>query len=380
MQKFSIKLAHYMLAVAAIILASIPAEAQDAQMGYTTYYFNDSGGNTVATTSFNLAKKIFSRTVLLLDLEVDNVTVPPVTAVTGATRPKRQSSKSFEKTRGQAILGIEQALTGNTTLATTIYRSQEVDYTSNSAILKLTREMFQKNTTISLRGQYIMDQVGEVEDDGSITNRSKNTIWAVAGFSQILSPTTVFSANYDAVYLEGFLSDPYRTVQVFDENNAFVAVQEKHPGNRLRQAASARLNKMIPNVGAALMFGYRYYFDDWGVASQTGEFQFSKYIFGDLITRFNYRLYTQNEAEFTLNRYRGTEFTENAFRTADYKLNSFYSNNFGISLTLMFREFVKKHRDFNFLKNSSIEFRYFRYFNSLDFSANIYQLNIDFGI
>ncbi|MCB0292530.1 MAG: hypothetical protein KDH97_19900, partial [Calditrichaeota bacterium] len=41
-------------------------------MGYTSYYFNDSGGNSVSTTSFNLAKKILEKTVFLLDLEVDN--------------------------------------------------------------------------------------------------------------------------------------------------------------------------------------------------------------------------------------------------------------------------------------------------------------------
>ncbi len=363
-----------------LITSISPLVAEDAQIGFTTYYFSDSGGNSVATNSFNLAKKFLSKTVLLLDLEVDNVTVPPITAVTGATRPKRQSSKEFTKTRGQAIVGLEQGIGPNSSLALTYYRSQEVDYTSNSAIGTWTQEMFQKNTTLSFRGQFISDKVGTLQEDGTVTNQDKYSFWGVVSLDQLLSPTTILSMNYNRLYQDGFLSDPYRTVKVFDENNAFISVTEKHPDNRLRQSISAKMKQSIPTVGAAVTGSIRYYFDDWDMSSRTIDLQFSKYVLDDLIARFNYRYYSQDQASFASDRYVGTEFENNAFRTADYKLQSFFSNNFGISTTLMFRKLAKSNRDFRFLKDSSVELRYFRYFNSLDFSANIYQLNIDFGI
>ena len=85
-----------------LMFTIIPIFAQGEKMGYTTYYFSDSGDNSVVTSSFNLAKQILGRTFFLLDIEVDNVTVPAITAVTGATRPQRQSNKPFKKTRGQA--------------------------------------------------------------------------------------------------------------------------------------------------------------------------------------------------------------------------------------------------------------------------------------
>lgn len=363
-----------------VLLPSASLLAEGEGLGYTTYYFTDSGGNSVSTTAFNLAKKIFSRTVFLLDLEVDNVYVPPVTATTGATRPKRQSNKPFEKTRGQAILGLEQGLDANTSLALNLYRSQEVDYNSNSAIVTLTKEFNQKNTTFTLRGQYIADEVGKIQDNGDLYNQPKNSAWGLVNLTQVLSPATVFDLTYDALYHEGFLSDPYRQVIVFDQNNAFTATQEKHPGTRLRHAVTGKVNHSITTVRASLMGRYRYYFDDWKIASHTAEMQFNKYIFNDLIIRFNYRYYTQTGAYFYLDRYSGEQYLNEAFRSADYKMKPFNSNNFGFSFLILFRGLAHSHKDFEFLENSSIEARYFRYFNTLDFSANILQLNINFGI
>ncbi len=354
--------------------------AEGEQLGYTTYYFSDSGGNSVVTTSFNLAKRILKKTVFLLDLEVDNVTVPAITAVTGATRPRRQSNKPFKKTRGQAIVGLEQGIDANTSLAVNAYRSQEVDYVSNSLIGSLTHDMFQQNTTLTLRGQFIADKVGKILDDGKLVNQDKTSYWGMASLRQLLSPTTVLNLSYDGIYLKGFLSDPYREVKVFDANNRFIMVEEHHPDNRLRQAVTAKLNQAIPAIKASITGNYRYYWDDWGVKSHTAEIQFNKYVLDDLITRFHYRYYFQDKADFYQDHYTTDYYPGKGFLTSDYKLQRFFSNNFGISLTLLFRKLAYSHPTWEFLKDSSVEIRYFRYFNTLDFSANIFQMNVNFGI
>ena len=64
----------------------------------------------------------------------------------------------------------------------------------------------------------------------------------------------------------------------------------------------------------------------------------------------------------------------------DYKLEPFSSNNFGLSLSFMLRAFGAPGSDLEFLENSSVELEYFRYFNSLDFSADIVQFAIKFSI
>lgn len=354
--------------------------AQGERVGVTTYYFSDSGGNSVSTTSLNFAKKILRKTVLLLDFEMDNVTVPAITATTGATRPTRASGEPFQKTRLQGIIGIEQGIDANTSVAFSFYRSQEVDYVSNSLIGAITREYNEKNTTLTVKGQFIADQVGKILDDGSVVNQPKKTYSGAVGLSQILSPTTVLNLSYDGLFYDGFLSDPYRTVQVFDQNNVFTAVEEKHPDTRIRQAATGKLSQFLTTVQASVIGSYRFYFDDWDVQSHTFDIEFNKYVKPELIARVNYRFYTQGESRFYQDRYVGQTFMETAFRTADFKQNAFNSNNFGLSLTYMFKEFVKKKRDYKFLENASVEVRYFRYFNTQDFSANIFQLNLDLGI
>jgi len=362
------------------IFSPMMAEEGEA-LGYTTYYFSDSGGNSVSTTSFNLAKKLFAKTVLLLDLELDNVTVPPVTATTGATRPQREASSAFEKSRTQVIVGMEQGLSSDAALALTYYRSEEEDYRSNSAIATLTREYNQKNTTLTLRGQYIADEVGEILDDGSLLYRDKQSAWGIVGLDQVLSKTTVLSLSYDFLWQDGFLSDPYRQVRIFDTQGVASQVAEVHPGQRIRHAGSARINKLIPSIKASMSGSYRFYRDDWEVQSHTFDIEFGKYVFDELIAKFNYRNYIQDGAYFTRDRYQGDEFlAETSFKSQDYKLQSFYSNNIGLSVSYLFKKVAEEKPGFKFLENASIDLRYFRYFNSLDFSANIYQMNVNLGI
>jgi hypothetical protein len=357
-----------------------PALAGGDQMGFTTYYFSDSGKNSVITTSFNLAKKILQQTALLIDIELDNVTVPPVTAITGATRPQRKSSQPFEKSRGQVIVGVEQGLGQTTTVAGNFYRSQEVDYVSNAAIATISQELFQQNTTVTLRGQFNSDKVGKILDNGDIVNQKKQVYTGALSISQILSPTTVADVAYDFVYANGFQSDPYRQVKVIDENGASVTVEEKHPSKRTRHAGTGKISQYVPAIQAAFIGSYRYYFDTWSVKSHTAEVKFNKYVMSDLIFGVDYRYYTQSAANFYMDRYQGQVYLGDAFRTSDYKLKRFSSNNFGLSLSYLLRGLARSNPDLEFLQNSSIEFMYFRYFNDLDFSADIVQVSLKFSI
>lgn len=349
-------------------------------MGFTSYFFSDSGDNSVITTSFNLAKKLLQRTAFLIDIELDQVTVPAVTAVTGATRPQRRINEPFEKNRGQVIIGVEQGLSQSTTIAANVYRSQEVDYTSTSVIGTLSQDLNDKNTTVTLRGQYNADLVGEILPTGDLLNKKKKVYTGSVNISQLLSPTTVFDIGYDFVRLKGFLSDPYRQVKVTDDNGVFVVTDELHPSSRTRQAVAGKVSQMIPNIKASLIGSYRYYFDNWKVKSHTGELKLNKYIVNDLVFGASYRYYTQSGAYFTKEKYVGQQYLGDALRTADYKLKRFSSNNVGFSLEWLLRSLVKVNPDLDFLQNSSVEVMYFHYFNDLEFSANILQASVKFSI
>ncbi|MFN0159349.1 MAG: DUF3570 domain-containing protein [Bacteroidota bacterium] len=355
------------------------AEGGD-QMGFTTYYFSDSGDNSVITTSFKLAKMLLEKTVFLIDIELDNVTVPAVTAVTGATRPQRRKSEPFEKSRGQIIVGIEQGLGSTTTMAGNFYRSQEVDYVSNAVIGTFSQELFDRNTTVTLRGQYNADLVGKLLESGELLHQRKKLLTGAASVSQLLSPTTVFDLSYDIVHTWGYLSDPYRQVKVFALDGTSSFTDELHPAERTRHAGSAKISQLIPSIKASLIGSYRYYFDTWKVKSHTAEVKLNKYILNDLIFGVDYRYYMQTAAAFHKERYTGQEFLDGSLRTADYKLKKFTSNNFGLSVTYLMRGLAKSSPDLQFLQNSALEFTYFRYFNDLDFSADIVQASIKFSI
>jgi hypothetical protein len=185
---------------------------------------------------------------------------------------------------------------------------------------------------------------------------------------------------YDFAYMRGFTSDPYRQVTVIADNGGSVTTDELHPSKRMRHAVTGRLTQMIPTIKGSLLGGYRYYFDSWSVKSHTIDLKLNKYLSDDLIFSLGYRYYAQGAAYFTQTRYVGDQYLNTAFRTADYKLKKFSSNNVGVSLEYLLRGLGSLSPGMEFLQNSSLEVNYFRYFNDLDFSANILQLGIRLSI
>lgn len=350
------------------------------QMGFTGYYFSDSGLNSVVTTSFNMAKKLLRQTSLLIDIELDRVYVPPVSATTGATRPQRRKGDPFEKSRGQVIVGLEQGLGRGWTVAGNFYRSQEVDYTSNAVLGTISKDFFNENATLTIRGQYNTDRVGKILESGDIFFTKRHTFTGALNITQVLSQSTVMDLSYDIVYMKGNLSDPYRQVRIIDETGGSLIVDELHPRRRWRHAGTARLTQFVPALQASLVGSYRYYGDTWNVRSHTAEVKFYKYIFKDFVFGATYRYYTQTGATFFSNSYAGSEFAGAAYRTADYKLKPFSANNVGLSMTFLLRALGGAGTGLDFLENSSVELMYFRYFNSLNFSADILQASIKFSI
>lgn len=380
MTRASVRRVALILLPVMMVWTAAPLFAGGDEMGFTSYYFTDSGSNKVITTSFNLAKKLLEQTTFLIDIELDHVTVPPVSAVTGATRPQRRKTEPFEKSRGQVIVGVEQGVGDTWTMAGNFYRSQEVDYVSNSVIGTVSKELFNKNTTVTIRGQYNSDDVGKILESGDLTQAKRRVVTGALNIAQVLSQTTVLDLAYDMVYLKGTLSDPYRQVRVIDDAGATVIVDELHPDYRVRHAGTARISQFVPAIRASVIGSYRYYGDTWKVRSHTAEIRLNKYIFNDLVFGAEYRYYSQSGAYFFRDSYLGSGYAAGGFRTSDYKLKPFSSNNFGLSLTFMLRALAKQGTDLEFLEKSSIEFMYFRYFNTLNFSADIIQASVKFAI
>ncbi len=355
--------------------------SQDQGIQYTLYYFSDTGNNSVLTRSFNIVKEVFDKTLMMIDIEVDQVEVPPIIdGATGASRPARQHLQSFEKSRGQVIVGLERFLGDNTTLGGNLYRSYEADYASLSAAGIFRQSLFQKNTTLTLRGQWNKDEVGEITKDDRYLGNWKRVYTGGGNLTQLISPTTVLEINADYIMMRGFLSDPYRLVKIENLSPNFERWLEHHPDERERKAVTVYLRRYLPGIKGGLNGGYRYYWDDWSVDSHTAFFNFNKYVFKDLIFGLDLRFYSQSQAFFFKEDYQKASLTTNSYISADYKLNQFQSTNFGVSLKYFFRDLLSQFQEHDFLENLSVEIKYFRYFNDLNFAGNIVQASLLYSL
>ena len=111
----------------------------------------------------------------------------------------------------------------------------------------------------------------------------------------------------------------------------------------------------------------------WGVTSHSLGGRLNQYISEDVLVRYRYRYYTQGAADFYQGEYADSTGI-NGYRTADYRLEEFGSHLFGV------------HVDFNLgglanrpmLRRIHLELKYERYFNSSNFSANIFESGLSY--
>ncbi|MDB5047228.1 MAG: lipoprotein [Fibrobacteres bacterium] len=356
-----------------VCLFACVAAAHADEIVYSGYMISDNSNNSVATTAFSLAKTLWSRTMILMDVELDQTTVPPLEdAVTGASRPTRQSKSEFRKNRGQILAGLGQDLGENTRVTAQYYFSQEPDYQSQAVIASLTQDFLQKNFTVSLRAQYTYDSVGEILDNGSVRNAGKETHRASLILTQLLSPRSILRGGADAVRRHGLLSDPYRKVEIPGTADTVI---ERHPNMHFQYAVWSEITQYLAPIDGAFIVKYRYYWDDWGMKSNTADFQFNKYLTKNWIFTPQYRYYDETKANFEGYGSTGT------YDAVDYKLQQFGSNGAGAALTCFLKAFSRNHPTWDFLNNSSVSALYLHYFNDLSpthYSADLVQGSLKF--
>ncbi len=117
------------------------------------------------------------------------------------------------------------------------------------------------------------DEDGYEDDDDFLEGEKKLTLEGLIGISHVLNQYTVLSANYGLSLSNGYLSDPYKVVALLDTNGrAEDYLWEKRPDKRVRQTLAG---KMVTALGEhSLHLSYRYFRDDWGIASHTGDMEF----------------------------------------------------------------------------------------------------------
>ena len=175
------------------------------------------------------------------------------------------------------------------------YFSHEPDYGAMAVSFEVSRELFEKNTTLSLSGSYGADTITSIDDPLFHETASRYSV--SVGVSQILSPKLIAKVSGSYSRVQGYQSNPYRFAL---RDAAFPAFDntEKLPDDHNRYVLAFRVNWYLVPIRGALHAGYRFYDDDWGVTSHELFSRLYKYFSDQLVANLQLRFHTQTGADF----------------------------------------------------------------------------------
>jgi hypothetical protein len=218
----------------------------------------------------------------------------------------------------------------NVSLSGSYRYSTENDYWSNGGVGTLSIDMFEKNTTLALSAFGAKDIVGRAGD--AAFRRPQDSIGGRLTLTQILDTKMLLTASVETLRIAGYQASPYRWVGIegfgLCAHTTQNCLPESHPHERIRTAISGRLRRAF---GSRVSMGvdFRYYFDDWGLRSDTAGSDLAVLIGERGTLTFAYRFYIQGEADFYQPYY--TQSAEQLdYFTRDRKLSKFRSNRVGL--------------------------------------------------
>jgi hypothetical protein len=308
------------------LIALVIATAAHADTTFTSkvQVYADSDHTTVVSPLVQGAADVTPNTSVNLGYTADIVSSASVDVVTQAS-PTR-----IHDTRQQASGGFNHAFGSLSWHASYIF-SHENDYLSNSFATGIDKELFDKNTTLSLGAALSLNDVGRAHDPNfseSLTVASLSAAW-----TQIISPRLIGQLTYELTNDSGFQSSPYRFVPVRASLDAAPEfwVMETDPDERWRNAFVVAANYAV-GESSSIQGDYRFYFDDWGITSHTFGARYFTHLTPSLELRLRERFYTQGAATFYQDNYSSVQ----KYMTYDRELSPLWSETFGAALYYLF--------------------------------------------
>jgi uncharacterized protein DUF3570 len=368
-----------------------PAKAEDYASAQA--YVHDFNNNiTVYTGVFALNKDLSLDTSLYFKYTVDLInpafgegegggehavkgaayTATPVAAVSSAS----SAAAAGRDTRNELTAGFTHNF-GNIIGVEAYYDfSKEKDYMSNTPTITLKKDLFEKNTTLTLGYSINIDKInGQFMDrtEGRTTNNY------FAGITQVITPQTIAQLGYARSVSRGFESEGIRLVPtdgtpVSQSTCAAISATcatESFPSSRSRNAYIFGINQYFADGPtpifrrSSLRLTLRYYTDSWDIKSRTAELEYYKYLTDDLIMRLDYRYYNQSKAFFVKDVYTPSD----VFRSSSPQLLKLSTNLGGIKFIYNFP--VRKNDDFSLLQLNGIEGKYEYYTETIGVHAHI---------
>ncbi len=201
--------------------------------------------------------------------------------------------------------------------------SNEYDYTSLGVSATYLQDFNNRNTTLTAGLAFNNDTISPVggvpralspmRQPGD-TNRvgaddTKTVTDMILGITQVVSRNTLMQFNYSLGMQDGYLTDPYKIVTVVDpvsglpDNSALLNVNadalpyiyEKRPDSRQINSLFFKTTHHFDED--VVYFAYRYFWDDWGITSNTFDLKY-RYEIGRSYLQPHVRYYLQDAADF----------------------------------------------------------------------------------
>ena len=217
----------------------------------------------------------------------------------------------FEDTRLQAGLQREQSLRRSLTLSYGGVVSQESDYDSFGGSVGLEKESADRMTTFDAGvaltndtiyrsgGEDTPEPLAETGEARRFEKGERRTVETRLGVSRVLNRRTLAQLSTTIAMSDGYHSDPYKVVSAVDATGRVVAnLHDSRPDSRLRTSVQGQLVHQLADATHTLRLGYRFYQDDWGVASNTATVRFRYKLSPTKYLEPHLRLYRQGAADF----------------------------------------------------------------------------------
>lgn len=340
-----------------------------------TYIHNFNNNNKVLTAVFALNKDInldtntyFKYTVDIINPKFESEENEHGTATTTTTSGASTAAGGggAKDVRNEITAGVTHNFNNIAGVELYYDYSKENDYTSHTPSLTLKKDLFEKNTTMTMSYSRNIDKVYGKFMNGE---QGRNTGNYFFGITQVLSPLTIAQLGYSRSNVTGFNSDGVRLVPLNGispsscTDRSASCVDEAFPDNRKRDAVVFGINQYFPNSiidRSSVKFTYLYYNDDWNIASNTEEIEYNEYITEDTIFRVNFRYYEQTKANFV----KDTYISSDQYKSSSPQFSGFNSQLFGLKLTN------------NFLREGSFEGKYEYYSQSINTYAHIFMFTL----
>jgi hypothetical protein len=247
--------------------------------------------------------------------------------------------KGFKDHREAYDLGVTFPLADGLKLSVGGAASSETDFSSYSARASLAKDMWGKNTTLSLGFNYERDGVRPFTGvpralsymgDRIVGGAKVKQIYSlVVGVTQVLTPRWLIQLNYSYGDSRGYHTDPYKifTLVDVDTGDPFFYIYEKRPDRRERSSIYGATKFALGS--AVTDASVRWYHDSWGVNAMTYAVSEHAPVGHAGYVEPGLRFYRQTAARFFAP-YHGIDVPTPPFVSADSRLSRFRAWTFSL--------------------------------------------------